>query len=106
MAAARCALQLSTSMTARTAPSSQKLSLPVNAAFLSFKVLKESNSNSGGENKSGWPASITLSRVEPERGAERTKMAGGFFTAGPFRRGASGFINRRIWATLDESILV
>jgi hypothetical protein len=43
-------------------------------------VLKESNSNSGGAKSVGCPPSITRINVEPERGGESTKIAGGFFS--------------------------
>src|SRR5687768_10326348 len=41
-----------------------------------------SKCSSGGQNKPGWPANITRSKVDPERGLERRKTMGGFRTTG------------------------
>ncbi len=66
-------------MTARMAPSSQKLSRPLKASLRSRRVLNDSSSSSGGANSLGWPPSITRSSVEPERGGDRTNTARRFF---------------------------
>src|ERR1044072_4458298 len=79
---AASALHCLSSIKARNVPSSQKLKRPAKAALRSARVLKESNSNSGGANSWGWPPNITRNKVEPERGGESTKMAGGFFDSG------------------------
>ena len=55
---------------------------PEKAASRSAMVSNESSSSSGGAKSRGWPPSMTRSRVEPERGGERTKTAGGFFGRG------------------------
>src|ERR1700745_884294 len=85
--------QLLISIKARIVPSSQKLYLPDRAARLSASVLKVSSSSSGGEKSEGCPASITRSSVEPERGGERTKTAGGFLTAGGGADGATPIVS-------------
>src|SRR5437762_12126457 len=91
-------------MSARTVPSSQKLLRPRYVPARSLKVLKESSSSSGGAKSWGCPANITRSNVDPERGGDKRKIAGGFFV-GRVRsllKGGSGGISGRFCATCAD----
>ena len=66
-------------MMARINPSGKNLLPSEKTALRSARVLKESRYNSGGAKIWGCPAKITLSKVEPERGGQRMKIAGLFF---------------------------
>ena len=79
-------------MTARSAPSSQKRVAAGEGVAPLGQGVERQQLELRRREEPRWPPSITRSSVVPERGGDRTKIAGGFFGRAATRGGSGGGI--------------